>query len=221
MAEETKTDETKTDETKSTETKTEDTKTDTKTEDKSGTTSTSSSQEEDGLPTDPAELKKLTTQLLKDKRDANKEAQDTKAKLKKLEEAEETRKLSELSEIDQLKTKLVKQEEEAKTAKVKAFNANVKAEATSLGFADPGDAVRFVDSSLMDEDESKVTKALEQLAKDKPYLLKGDGTTERKKGLPSTKSGNPGGGTDKKGEEVESSKSRFQTVKNLGRLQRN
>lgn len=215
MAEETKTDETKTDETK-----TDDTNTETKTEDKSGTKSTSSSQEEDGLPTDPAELKTLTAQLLKDKREANKEAQETKAKLKKLEEAEETRKLSELSEIDQLKTKLAKQEEEAKTAKVEAFNANVKATATSLGFTDPGDAVRFVDSSLMDEDESKVTKALEQLAKDKPYLIK-DGAFERKKGLPFTKSGNPGGSTDKKGEEAEVSKSRFQTVKNLGRLQRN
>lgn len=59
----------------------------------------------------------------------------------------------------------------------KILTAEVKAEAASLGFSDPSDAIRFFDSEGIEADEQgnlpldEIRSALTDLAEQKPYLL--------------------------------------------------
>lgn len=158
--------------------------------------------EADGLPTDQEELRKLVLKERKDRQEANAEAAKFRGENKTLKETVDKAEREKLTKEEALAKDNEILSQKAETFRQRAFSNLVKAEAAHLGFVDPGDAVRFLDPKLIDEDDdSKITKALEQLSKDKPYLLKTEDSSKSKKGVPAGKGGNPGGGTDKAGDE--------------------
>lgn len=68
-------------------------------------------------------------------------------------------------------------------------NAEVKALAGAAGFNDPADALQIVDAAKLpvkddEPDTAAIKAAVEQLAKDKPYLLKAGTTTVRTRPKP-------------------------------------
>jgi hypothetical protein len=84
-------------------------------------------------------------------------------------------------------------------------NAEIKASAAALGFADPGDAIAlYGDTSAVElgddgPDAKAIKERLEVIAKEKPYLLKGDGNPKvatrpkPKSGSESTETNKPAG----------------------------
>lgn len=173
----------------------------------------------DGLPTDPEELKKLVLKERKDRQDANSEAANFRKENKTLKDTVDKAERDKLSKEEQLAKDNTDLSQKAEGYRTKAFHNLVKAEAATLRFTDPGDAVKFLDAKLIDEDDdAKITEALKKLATDKPYLLKSDEGNNRK-GVPGTKGNNPGGGTDQKADEekTKSLNSKFPILGNMAR----
>ncbi|MFQ5433482.1 MAG: hypothetical protein ACE5FD_01260 [Anaerolineae bacterium] len=111
---------------------------------------------------------------------ARREAAKYRTELRKLQEAEEKRQRAEMSEVDRLKADLEQAQQQAQQAAEQArtqlIRSAVVAEAAKAGFADPADAVQFVDpTGLAVNDDGLVdgaADAITALAEQKPYLLK-------------------------------------------------
>lgn len=118
------------------------------------------------------------------------EAERVHNKLAAYEEAERKRKEAEMTELEKLQAQNKELQEKAQkaaeSAKEQARNAEVIRLAATLGFADPKDAIKFVDSET---EVDGLEDALKELAEKKPYLLK----TESKvtPSLRAAHSGNP------------------------------
>lgn len=101
-------------------------------------------------------------------------------RLAELEEAEKKRKEAELSETDKVKAEKARLEDELKKAgealKSISLRHAVEIAAARANFQDPEDAYRLADLSEVEvSEDGKVTgvdKALEALAKKRPYLIK-------------------------------------------------
>lgn len=110
--------------------------------------------------------------------EVNRKAKEAEAKLAKFESESEQRKKQELEskqEFEKLYTEEKTKREELEQNIAKAEKqAVVTKKATDLGFSDPADALRFVDSTL---DGDNLQEALTELAKSKPYLLKSEQKT--------------------------------------------
>lgn len=128
------------------------------------------------------ELERVRTALKK----ANKEAtqsRNAEKELKELKERIDTEKLSDQEKVDVARKKLEQQytelqaEHEAtkRASQQYRINTEVKLQAAQLGFSDPGDAVRFLEASEIEQDESgnptNIDDLLKTLAKNKPYLV--------------------------------------------------
>lgn len=103
----------------------------------------------------------------KARRDAEKRLAVLEAKNKERDEAEltETEKLR--KELEQVKATADKREAEYRSERVRT--STVRA-AAKLGYADPDDAFRLIDSDSVEDDGSNVDKLLGDLLKSKPYL---------------------------------------------------
>lgn len=118
--------------------------------------------------------------LLKEIKDLRKEAAGWRNKLRQAEEAEQARQRSEMTELERIKADL-EAERQARTQaeqrqREQLVRTQVIAAAARQGFTDPDDAIRMLDTSGLEADESGkidgLDNALQQLAKAKPYLLK-------------------------------------------------
>lgn len=117
---------------------------------------------------------------LKSERDKAKAATDQAKRLAELEEAEKKRKESELSELQKAQTKQAELEkqiaQQAEALKSTRLRHAVEIAAARANFQDPEDAYRLADLSEVEvSEDGKVTgvdKALEALAKKRPYLIK-------------------------------------------------
>ena len=135
-------------------------------------------------PTDPTgetpeELKAELEETRKALKSANRESATRRKKLEELEGKEKERQDAELSEmeklqkqIDELNAGKEKAEKEARSIQIKAA---VISEASILNFNDPKDAFALVDRSQFEIDGDNVAgvkEALQELAKNKPYMIK-------------------------------------------------
>ncbi len=124
-----------------------------------------------------AEIRKLRAEAAGYRTKA-KEGETAKAELEKLRQAEMTEQEKRDARIKELEA----QNAEAIT---KVKQSTVRAMASELGFADPKDAAKLLDS--IPDDEKELEDALKGLLKTKPYLAKSAGS-----GIPDTgKGGNP------------------------------
>ena len=133
-----------------------------------------------------ADVDRLISERLTRERGKFADYDDLKAKateLKKLQDAQLTEQQRLDARRSELEQKLSNAESAATqqrmTIQERLIQAEVKTIAAGLGFLDPGDAWRMADLAdvTMDDefqvDGAKVKKALEKLAKDKPYLISG------------------------------------------------
>lgn len=140
-------------------------------------TTTATADETSGTGTeDVTGLKSALASEREQRKAAEKAAKANATKAAKLDEIEAANK----TEAEKLQAKAEQAEKKAKAATDRAVKAEVRSVARDLKFVDPADALRLVDlSELADDDgevdEAAVTKALKKVAKDKPYLLKGEG----------------------------------------------
>lgn len=134
-----------------------------------------------------AELEKTRAAL----KDANKESAERRKKLEAFEADEKKRTEASLSETE----KAAKQANELKAqldAAMSELNETrimsaIEREAGRLNFADVSDAAKLIDRSVITLDGKAVNgvkEALEKIAKDKPYLLKGATTAAGSVGSP-------------------------------------
>ena len=126
-------------------------------------------------------------ELLKQKREANAEAQTYRKKMEALVEAQKKKdreaELAQMTEIDRLKAIAEEQAtalaaERLKNAKI-AKTAEIVSAAAELGFHKPSDAARLVDLSMIDYtdgivDNAAIVAQLGQLVQGSPYLVKTD-----------------------------------------------
>jgi len=118
---------------------------------------------------------------LDDERGLNKLGKDAIKKLKTFEDAEAQRKKDELSDVDKAKLETKEANDKLTAAQEALYNTRIRSavvlEASRLKFADAGDAYNLADLSgteiAEDGTVSGVKEALEKLAKEKPYLVKG------------------------------------------------
>lgn len=122
------------------------------------------------MPDDLAGLQKLAAQLLKDKQEANKEAQRAKDELQKRQAADEEQRRAKLDEQTRLKEDYAKLEAELKATTVGMLRAQAAAK-HSLG-----DLAEFLTGETPDAIEAQAAKLAERL-----------------KRAPQTGAGNPGG----------------------------
>lgn len=142
-----------------------------------------------------SELTGAQTQL----HSVNKEAAERRKRLEALEADEAKRKEAEMTEAQKVAAQLKAAEEKALQAEQEKMSALAKAQetmtrsmvlvkASSAGFNDPADAWQFLDRSkvkINDAGEVEgIEKALEELAKAKPYLLKEPDQKQRPNGTP-------------------------------------
>lgn len=135
-----------------------------------------------------SEQARLTIQKLrgelKEAKSGGKEVETLKAKLKEIEDAQlsESEKLK--KDNEELKASVTAAEQKSRD---RVIRSEVRVIASELGFADPSDAIAFIDTSAIEFDEDGEPKGikalLEKLAKDKAYLLK---TTTGTTGVPGT-----------------------------------
>lgn len=106
----------------------------------------------------------------KARRDAEKRLAVLEAKNKERDEAEltETEKLR--KELEQVKATADKREADYRNERVRTSTVRT---AAKLGYADPDDAFRLIDSDSIEDDGSNVDKLLADLLKAKPYLASG------------------------------------------------
>jgi Arc/MetJ family transcription regulator len=98
---------------------------------------------------------------------------ELKAQLHELRQQQDKIKLESLSEAERAveEAKRAGYEEAMQAVKADLTRSKVTAAAAAAGFADPGDASGFLDVSSLDGDDD-IVKAVADLAKNKPYLLK-------------------------------------------------
>lgn len=98
---------------------------------------------------------------------------ELKAQLHELRQQQDKIKLESLSEAERAveEAKRAGYEEAMASVKADLTRSKVTAAAAAAGFADPGDASGFLDVAALDGDDD-ITKAVADLAKAKPYLLK-------------------------------------------------
>lgn len=96
-----------------------------------------------------------------------------KAQIDELTKAQEKVRMESLSEAERAieEAKRAGYEEAMASVKADLTKSKVTAAAAAAGFADPGDASGFLDVASLDSDD-EITKAVADLAKNKPYLLK-------------------------------------------------
>ena len=107
------------------------------------------------------------------------EAARVQKKLEKFQADEDKRKKDEMTETERLKVEKVEAETKLQQAEAKAKRTLVRsaimAEANKLKFKDPEDAIKHLDLSTFDVDETDnvkgVKEAVDALAKSKDYLL--------------------------------------------------
>lgn len=122
------------------------------------------------------DAEKLMAELKKTRREAAK----YRTQLRKLEEAEAERQREEMSELERLKSDLEAEksarEQALATARAQAIRSAVVSAASKAGFADPADAVNFIDADALtigdDGGVEGVDEAIKALAEQKPYLIK-------------------------------------------------
>lgn len=139
-------------------------------------------QSSDDMQALQARIKRMDAALKK----ANSEAKSHRLKaedLEKYKEQSESAKLSEQERQEATRQKLEKQladsEEQYKTAVRDAqqyrVNTEVRLQAAQLGFSDPGDATKFLDTGEIELDDkgnpTNIDDLLKDLAKSKPYLV--------------------------------------------------
>jgi hypothetical protein len=127
---------------------------------------------------------------------ANQEAAERRVKLAEYEAAEQKRKEAEMTELEKARAAVDKAEAERQAALQQAsamvLRSTIVAQAAALGFADPEDAYKMLDTSDLSVEDGKapgVEDALKSLAEAKPYLLRVE-----KKTPPQLNPANPGGG---------------------------
>lgn len=124
-----------------------------------------------------AEIKKLRQEAANYRTKA-KEGEAAKAELERLRQAE-------MTEQEKREARIKELEAQNAEAITKVKQSTVRAMASELGFADPKDAAKLLDS--IPDDEKELEDALKGLLKTKPYLAKSAGS-----GIPDTgKGGNP------------------------------
>jgi hypothetical protein len=130
---------------------------------------------------DDAEAKKA--QAANSRRDYKKEAEDNareaqtlRAKLREKEDAEAAAAKEKMTETERLKFEADEAKKEAEAAKKEARTSRIESKATRLGFIDADVAVALVG------DAEDIDKALEDLAKARPYLVQSEGTKGIKRG---------------------------------------
>ena len=124
-----------------------------------------------------AEIKKLRQESASYRTKA-KDGESAKAELDKLRQAE-------MSEAEKREARIKELESQNAEAITKVKQSTVRAMASELGFADPKDAAKLLDS--IPDDEKELEDALKGLLKPKPYLASVTGS-----GIPDTgKVGNP------------------------------
>lgn len=98
---------------------------------------------------------------------------ELKAQLHQMKAEQDKIKLESLSEAERAveEAKRAGYEEAMASVKADLTKSKVTAAAAAAGFADPGDASGFLDVASLDSDD-EITKAVADLAKNKPYLLK-------------------------------------------------
>lgn len=128
-----------------------------------------------------------TQALLAELKQARKEAAGYRTKLRQSEESEAERKRQEMTEVERLKADLeamkAKADEAQRIAHERLLRAAVVSEAARLGFADPDDAWRFIDTAHLEVGENGevegLAAAIQAVGKAKPYLLRATGQTQR------------------------------------------
>lgn len=118
--------------------------------------------------------------LLKEVKALRKEAAGWRNKLRQAEEAEAERQRSEMTELERIKADLEAERHARAQAEQRQrdqlIRTQVISSAARSGFNDPEDAIRMLDITALEVDESGkidgLDGALQQLAKSKPYLLK-------------------------------------------------
>lgn len=133
---------------------------------------------------DPAYWEKQAKEHANEARNLRTRLKDAETKVEQFEAANKT-------ELEKATDKATKAETELANARKLVIESKVEARAAGLGFADPGDAIRFIDASKIDETFSNVDELLKGVLESKPYLKKSSGT-----GSPGTPSGNPQGSTE-------------------------
>ncbi len=103
-----------------------------------------------------------------------KEAAASRVKANELDKLKADLEASKLSETEKLQKRIADLQKERDTAisdatALKITNA-VSSQAARLGFADPDDAVRFLDAARIADDLSNIETLLKELLKAKPYL---------------------------------------------------
>lgn len=133
-----------------------------------------------------AEIRKLRAEAAGYRTKA-KEGETAKAELEKLRQAE-------MTEQEKREARIKELEAQNAEAITKVKQSTVRAMASELGFADPKDAAKLLDS--IPDDEKELEDALKGLLKTKPYLAKSAGS-----GIPDTgKGGKPATSADKSAE---------------------
>lgn len=103
------------------------------------------------------------------------EANGLRRRLKELEDADKARKDAELSETDRLTARVTEMEAAAQASRDRILRLATVGVASRLGFTDPEDAVRLIDTASLevgdDGTPANADAVLAALAKAKPYLL--------------------------------------------------
>jgi len=111
---------------------------------------------------------------------ANAEAATRRKALEAFEQAEEKRKRDEMTEVERLQAELKSErdarEAESLAAKQERFTHAVTLSAQKRNFHDPADVVAFLPQDTLEVEA--VDGALAELAKDRPYLVKGPTTPD-------------------------------------------
>lgn len=135
-------------------------------------------------------------------KDANREAASRRKRLEELEAAEAERENASKTELEKAQARATELEGQLKAreqqAQERAIKSEIRIKAVSMGFNDPDDAYRsdvLAAVEVGEDGEVKgVKEALEQLAKDKPYLL------GRQKPIPPSADGGAGNPPERGGE---------------------
>jgi Spy/CpxP family protein refolding chaperone len=172
-------------------------------------------QQQDGQTFTQEELDRIVKQRLERERARYadyEELKKAKEELKKLQDADLSEQEKLKKKVQELEDAQAEAERQAKTMELevneKLVRAEVRMAAATMQFVSPDDAYSLADLAdvKVEEDGSVkgVDKALEKLAKDKPYLLKaedgqsGAGTPPRGRGSTTTRSTPPGGTEEKR-----------------------
>lgn len=125
------------------------------------------------------ELQATLERERKERQDANKEAQATRAKLRQLEQADEERRKAAMTEEEKIKAEVEALRGETATLKAERqsmlISSAVQSAAVKLGIVDPEAALKLLDADALklgdDGRPTNTEDALKKLLDAKPYLL--------------------------------------------------